>query len=78
MALDLPVGVVALRAVGLSADRQNVILALTVKYSRAERAYSVPIECFEDLVIDLKRLNARAQAAPDDHRRATYLLDAAE
>ena len=78
MAIDLPVGVVAMRAVGFSADRQNVILALTVKYSRAERAYSVPIECFEDLVIDLKRLNAKSQAAPNDHRSATYLLDAAE
>ena len=78
MAIDLPVGVVAVRAVGLSPDRQNVILAITVKYSRAERAYSVPIECFEDLVIDLKRLNARAQAAPDDRRSATSILDAAE
>jgi hypothetical protein len=26
----------------------------------------------------LKRLNARAQAAPDDRRSATYILDAAE
>lgn len=62
----------------MSADRQNVVLALTVKYSRAERAYSVPIECFEDLIIDLKRLNAKAQAAPDHRRSPTYLLDAAE
>jgi hypothetical protein len=35
-----------------------VVISLTTKYSTAERTYSVPLECFDDLVVDLQRLNA--------------------
>jgi len=52
----VPISVTALRAVGYSADGKDVILSLTTKYSTAERTYSVPVECFSDLIADLKRL----------------------
>ena len=54
------VSVIALRAEDYSPDGKNVIISLTTKYSTAERKYSVPIECFYDLVRDLQRLNALA------------------
>jgi len=55
---SIPVSVAALRAEGYSADDRNIVISLLTKYSKAERKYAVPVECFEDLVIDLKRLNA--------------------
>jgi len=56
----LPVSVIALRAEGYSPDGTSVIISLRTKFSSAERKYSVPIECFQDLSIDLQRLNASA------------------
>jgi hypothetical protein len=54
----VPVHVVALRADGYSPDGKNLIISLTTKYSTAERKYSVPLECFHDLIVDLQRLSA--------------------
>ena len=54
----VPVSVIALRADAYSSDGKNVIISLTTKYSTAERKYSVPLECFYDLIVDLQRLNA--------------------
>jgi hypothetical protein len=58
-----PVSVVALRAECYSADGADIIMSLRMKYSTAERLYSVPLECFWDLVVDLQRLNASAHGA---------------
>ena len=65
MSLDekIPISVVALRADEYSPDSKNVIISLTTQYSTAERKYSVPVECFHDLIVDLQRLNAAASAA---------------
>jgi hypothetical protein len=59
----IPVSVIALRADDYSPDGKNVIISLSTKYSRAERKFSVPIECFHDLIVDLQRLNAAARSA---------------
>ncbi|MGA9202045.1 MAG: hypothetical protein WBZ67_16280, partial [Pseudolabrys sp.] len=59
--LPIPVGIVALRAE--ACDGKSVIISLTTKYSSAERVYSVPLECFHDLVVDLRRLNASSDIA---------------
>ena len=56
--LALPVSVVALRAQAYSPDDKTVVISLTTKYSTAERTYSMPLACFDDLVVDLQRLNA--------------------
>lgn len=58
----VPVSVIALRADAYSPDGKNVIISLTTKYSTAERKYSVPLECFYDLIVDLQRLNASIDA----------------
>jgi hypothetical protein len=54
----VPISVVALRAESYAADRNAVVISLRTKYSTAERKYSVPVECFHDLIVDLHRLNA--------------------
>jgi hypothetical protein len=36
------------------------------KYSAAERKYSVPVECFYEFIVDLKRLNAAKSATSFD------------
>jgi hypothetical protein len=54
----IPISVVALRAEDYSPDGKHIILSLTTKYSAAERKYAVPVECFHDLIVDLRRLNA--------------------
>ena len=56
--LALPVSIIALRAEAFSPDDKTVVVSLTTKYSSVERTYSVPLECFHDLVDDLQRLNA--------------------
>jgi hypothetical protein len=56
--LALPVSVIALRAEAYSPEDKTVVISLTTKYSSVERTYSVPLECFHDLVVDLQRLNA--------------------
>jgi hypothetical protein len=60
----IPISVIALRADDYSLDGKNVIISLTTKYSAAERKYSVPVECFHDLIVDLQRLNAAAATTP--------------
>ena len=54
----IPVRVTALRAERASAEGDDIVISLRTKYSDAERKYSVPIECFQDLIMDLRRLNA--------------------
>jgi hypothetical protein len=54
---NLPVSVTALRAESYSADSDNIVISLRTKYSANERKYSIPVECFRDLIIDLQRLN---------------------
>ena len=56
-----PVSVIALRADGYSPDGCSVIISLRTKFSSAERKYSIPLECFHDLIVDLQRLNASAE-----------------
>jgi hypothetical protein len=63
----IPVSVVALRADAYSPDG-NVVMSLRTKFSAAERKYSVPIECFHDLIVDLRRLNASKAASRPNHR----------
>ena len=70
---DLPVSVVALRAESYSPDG-NVVISLRTTFSRAERKYSVPLECFHDLVIDLERLNANKAGEPLHRPDPTSLL----
>jgi hypothetical protein len=57
-----PISVSALRADDYSPDGKNVIISLTTSFSTAERKYSVPIECFADLIVDLRRLNSAVSA----------------
>jgi hypothetical protein len=52
------VSVVSLRAESLSADGDNIVISLRTKYPTAERKYSIPRKCLQDLIVDLKRLNA--------------------
>ena len=56
----IPIGVSALRADDYSPDGKSIIISLTTLYSNNERKYSVPIECFDDFIVDLQRLNAAA------------------
>jgi hypothetical protein len=58
----LPVSVVALRAEGYSPDSSSIVISLRTKFSGAERKYSVPLECFHDLIVDLQRVNANKSA----------------
>jgi hypothetical protein len=62
----IPVSVVALRAESYSADGDNIVISLRTKYSTAERKYSVPVECFQDLIVDLQRLSASRQSESAD------------
>jgi len=62
---SLPVSVIALRADAYSTDG-NVVISLRTKYSSAERKYSVPIECFHDLIVDLQRLNGSRAREPSE------------
>ena len=59
----VPVSVVALRADAYSPDG-NVVISLRTKFSSAERTYSIPLECFRDLIVDLQRLNASKTIEP--------------
>jgi hypothetical protein len=68
----IPVSVVALRAESYSAGGDNIVVSLRTKFSTAERKYSVPVECFQDLIVDLRRLNT---AAPDEPDRVTNQVD---
>lgn len=59
-----PVSVTALRAEEYSDEGRSLIISLTTKHSAAERRYSVPLECFSDLIGDLKRLQASQDVGP--------------
>jgi hypothetical protein len=59
----VPVSVVALRADAYLPDG-NVVISLRTKFSSAERTYSIPLECFRDLIVDLQRLNASKTIEP--------------
>jgi len=61
---NLPVSVIALRAEGYSTDGSSVVISLRTKFSGAERKYSIPLECFYDLIVDLQRLNASKSNDP--------------
>jgi hypothetical protein len=54
----IPIAVTALRAEDYSLDGKNITISLTVKYADTERKYSVPVQCFYDLIVDLQRLDA--------------------
>src|SRR5262249_22130998 len=66
VAPKFPISVVALRAEAYSFDDKSVIISVTTKYSSAERTYSVPLECFHDIVVDLQRLNALAETTVEE------------
>jgi len=59
----IALSVIALRAETYAADG-NIVISLRTKYSAAERKFSVPVECFKDLIIDLIRLNASLPSEP--------------
>jgi hypothetical protein len=46
---------------------------LRTTFSRAERKYSVPLECFHDLIIDLERLNASKASEPPNRPESTSI-----
>ena len=71
----LAVSVVALRAESYSPDG-NVIISLRTAFSKAERKYLVPLECFHDFIVDLQRLNASKDV--DDLAQPETILIAAE
>jgi hypothetical protein len=89
MTNDEPIPVTALRADDYSPDGRNVIISLAIRYSTAERKYSVPVECFYDFITDLKRLNANAGGfkiepaqpetpppmAPAEHQASCFALE---
>jgi hypothetical protein len=58
------VSVVALGAEGYSPEGNSVVISLRTKFSSADRKYSVPLECFHDLIVDLQRLSASKPAEP--------------
>ena len=70
----IPISVIALRADDYSPDGKNVIISLTTKFSTAERKYSVPVECFYDLIVDLQRLNAPTSATPIEASSQTAVV----
>jgi len=63
------VSVAALRAKAYSPDGTSVVISLRTRYSNAERKYSVPLECFQDLIVDLRRLNASTERKPAEPSR---------
>jgi hypothetical protein len=75
-----PIGVTGLRAEGYSPDGKSLIISLTLKYSNAERKYSVPVDCFDDLILDLRRLNSSPTEAvsTENHIQQADALEAAE
>ena len=71
----VPVSVIELRAESHSADGDNMVISLRTKYSTAERKYSVPVQCFQDLIVDLQRLNASILIEPNKtHKQAESFL----
>jgi hypothetical protein len=58
------VSVVELRAERYSPEGNSVVISLRTKFSSADRKYSVPLVCFQDLIVDLQRLNASKPVGP--------------
>jgi hypothetical protein len=52
-----PLSVEALRAESYSPADGSIVISLRAKYSTAERMYSVPVECLQALIADLRRLS---------------------
>jgi hypothetical protein len=52
-----PLSVVALRAESYSAADDSIVISLRLKYSTAERTYTVPVDCLQDLIADLRQLS---------------------
>jgi hypothetical protein len=74
-----PISITALRADNYSPDGRTVIISLTTKYSAAERKYCVPVECLQDLIVDLLRLNAAASTTLiDTPIQPTFKFSSAE
>ncbi len=83
----LPIGVAALRANDYSPDGKSVIVSVRTKNSNVEQKYSVPVECFYDFIVDLKRLNASIgkfevmhpeaspPTAPDEHQASCFAFE---
>jgi hypothetical protein len=59
------VRVTGLRAEAYSAEGE-VIVSLQTRLSTAERKYSIPVECFRDLIVDLQRLSLTTLVARTD------------
>ena len=62
-----PIAVVALRAESYSVEDDTIVISLRVKYSTADRFYSIPVECLRDLIVDLRRLSISAPPTQPDH-----------
>ena len=62
----VPISVVALRAESYSADGDIIVVSLRTKYSAAERKYYIPVECFHDLIVDLRRLSSSRSRKESD------------
>lgn len=60
---QLPIDVIALRAINRTPDRENIIISLTTRFS-TEQTYSVPIECLKQLITDLQKLNSAEGVTP--------------
>jgi hypothetical protein len=60
----VPVLVVALRGESFSEDGANIVMSVKTRYSGVELKYSVPIECFRDLLVDVQRLEASKVSEP--------------
>jgi len=54
---NLALSVTALRAESYSAHSGNIVISLRTKYSANAQKYSIPVECFRDLISDLQRLD---------------------
>jgi len=63
---NLPVSVTEARAESYSSGDNTIIISLRTKYSTKERKFSIPVECFRDLVVDLQRLNSIATPIQPD------------
>ncbi len=61
----VPVSVIALRADAYSRDG-SIVISLRTKVSGAERKYSIPLECFRDLIVDLRRMNTTKFVEPSE------------
>jgi len=52
-----PLSAVALRVESYSVADDSIVISLRLKYSTAERTYTVPVDCLQDLIADLRQLS---------------------